>query len=287
MAPRQPKTKEDALIDIGNELINLLTESKGLEEPDYSQLDNLKAEAYKNLDGGPAKYWAILSFIESLKLNYTAAYSCYQKAWKLGKDNRELMVNYPALLFRMNRFDELFSEAKRYLRSYPSMYQPIVHLLATSYLLLDTDELEAALELFQEKDEAECSLVRQSRVVINAVPKVIDNLNEIDLDTEVYVDSMKYLNGFISSKTLETYHLRISIEDKYDQFVRVEVFLEITPKQAIELNKQFDSSFIEHVIISENLSALEKFIVYFKPIDDNQNKIESAFVLDNKELLES
>nr|WP_241877982.1 hypothetical protein [Psychrobacter sp. PraFG1]UNK04389.1 hypothetical protein MN210_08475 [Psychrobacter sp. PraFG1] len=224
MAPRQPKTKEDALIDIGNELINLLTESKGLEEPDYSQLDNLKAEAYKNLDGGPAKYWAILSFIESLKLNYTAAYSCYQKAWKLGKDNRELMVNYPALLFRMNRFDELFSEAKRYLRSYPSMYQPIVHLLATSYLLLDTDELEAALELFQEKDEAECSLVRQSRVVINAVPKVIDNLNEIDLDTEVYVDSMKYLNGFISSKTLETYHLRISIEDKYDQFVRVEVF---------------------------------------------------------------
>lgn len=283
MAPRQPKTKEDALIDIGNELIKTLRSSKGLLTIDTPKLKKLSTEAQKNKDGDPAKYWAINSFISMLKGDYSNAYKHYKNAWILNSNSFELMLNYPALLFRLNYFEELQTKTLGYLKQNPNVNQFLTQLVNTSYILLDTEVLSEALDVFKARDELDRIISYKGSEAINFIPKFKDMLNEIELEKNDYVESMMFLNSFISKNTLESYISRLSVELNNDEFVRVEVFFEITSEQALHLNKEFDDCYIKYSMEEEAFDRLSKFIVYFKPrsdIKDERKDIHSTFIVD-------
>jgi len=288
MASTEPKTNAEELIDLGNNLIIYLRESSGLLKPDPFYVKKMQNNAEKNKKGDYAVYWCILSLLESVNSNYDKAKVFYDNAFRLDKNRHDLRSNYIALLFRLSKFEEVFEQGVSHLKVDHSCEYTFSKIIRSSYFTLNTDFLEEAIRLFEPKSVPSEELKTEGIEAIEKILSLERDIESIGVSPNDYKVFMRFLNKFNSKISHEEAKIRFSIEDRSDQFVRVESFLTISSKQAVDLNAEFDSVFIEYALKNDCLNSLGSFVTYFKPcedMDDGRENPSAIYANKNKNLV--
>jgi len=65
-------------------------------------------------------------------------------------------------------------------------------------------------------------------------------------------------------KSHAEFDFRISIKNGLDQYLKMEVFIDVNVEDIVKLNSEFDSFFIDYAIEQDSLDMLGKFLVAFK-----------------------
>jgi tetratricopeptide (TPR) repeat protein len=288
MASINSKTKEEELLDLGNNLIMHLRESSGLLKPDPFYVKKMMNSAEKNKEGDYAVYWCILSLLESVNTNYDKAKAFYDKAFKIDKGRHDLRSNYIALLFKLSKFEDVFEQGINHLKVDSSCEYTFSRILRSSYFTLNTDSLNEAISLFEPKSAISKEVKSEGIEAIENILSLARDIESIGVSSSEYKVFTSFLNKFNSKKSHEEAKIRFSIENRFDQFVRVESFLTINSKQAVDLNAEFDSLFIEYALNNDCLNSIGSFVTYFKScedIDDGRENPHAVYNNTNRSLV--
>lgn len=288
MASIKPKTNAEELIDLGNNLIIYLRESSGLLKPDPFYVKKMKQNAEKNKKGDYAIYWCILSLLESVNSNYDKAKVFYDNAFRVDTNRHDLRPNYIALLFKLSKFEDVFEQGISHLKVDNSCEYTFSKIIRSSYFTLNTDSLKEAIRLFEPKSAVSKEVKSEGIAAIESILSLARDIESIGVSPTEYKAFMSFFNKFNSIKSHEEAKIRFSIENRFDQFIRVESFLTINSKQAIDLNAEFDSVFIEYALNNDCLSSLGSFVTYFKScedIDDGRENPHAVYADKNKSMV--
>lgn len=288
MVTRQPQNKEQILIGVANDLIHSLHAQKGLISFDNTALKNSKRIADKNKEGDFALYYCVLSLIETTKANFTEAKRLYDNAMKIDQGRMDILPNYVSLLYRLSELEQTVERATEYLKTNKSCDTTFIKLVYSSFFLLQSAPL-----ITQSKEFIPCSpngkdLLETSKELIMIIDQIKIDIESIDISVKEYSEFMALLNKFYSMKSHAEFDFRISIKNGLDQYLKMEVFIDVNVEDIVKLNSEFDSFFIDYAIEQDSLDMLGKFLVAFKLKNsryDGTENPESLYIGVNEEMV--
>ncbi|WP_010200470.1 hypothetical protein [Psychrobacter sp. PAMC 21119] len=257
MAPRQPKTKQDILTDIINDIVSTSLESQsGL----YS-VNNLKVQKYlngaeKNKAGNYADYHYICALVSTVEGKLREADYSYCVAMKIDSSNIVVLGNYATLLVDRNKYrkakvilERLMIESKLYDSSVINSIRRIaINTLDTGFLN------KFAGSKFAEEDTG----------LVMHLDKLKKDINLISISLEEYTEFLGLVSSFVLQNTRQNFNPRFSINNGLDRNVKIEVFLNINADEASYLNTEFTTYFVDYVFDNDRHELLGKFVVFFK-----------------------
>lgn len=257
MAPLQPKTKYDLLIDIGNDIVaTCLEKQTGIYTFNKLRIQKYLSDAEKNKTGSYADFHYIHALVHTVKGELKEAKYSYTVALQNDSHNTVILGNYATLLIDMHKYNDAKDILERLivdLGLYDETVKNSVYRIALS--TLDCS--------FFSRFKGNKMLTLNPNF-ITQVSKLKEDISSIDTSIEEYRDFIKLLSSFVLSKTRQDFKPRFSINNGLDRNLIVEVFLDIDVDQASELNSEFTTYFVENVLNNGSYELLGKFLVFFK-----------------------
>lgn len=285
MTTRQPKTKEEVLNDISNEILNNYLEgASGLCKFSKREFNKYLKQADVNKSGDFAMFHYIHALIYTVQHKYESAREKYIAALRINPSNVAVLNNYAALLIDLCCYDEAFEIVNKLINLYKlngdvtinSLIRLSVRTLSTSYLDGFSEE-----KVTPENNQIKFKLSEQ----ITALEK---DIQEIGISNKEYTEYFEFLSKFILNETNQTFHPRFSIDNGLDRQLNIEVFLDINSEEASYLDSEFRSLYLDYIFDNERHNLLGKFVVFFRQKKnryDGTENLEALYLGMNKELV--
>lgn len=281
MAPRAPKTKEQVLLGLVEDTVkSYFHQQKGISAVSKDHLSRILEKAEHNKQGSYSAYYLIKALVNIAEGNYAQAEANCENASRLAPDDVVILANYSTILLRNYKF----SEAKNILLTLVNKFKDyksnavISNIFILPLLTLDTDFMKNLDDVLDDGWHE----------YQDAIDQLAEDINAVDISKHDYVEFMKVLDNFVNLKTRQPLMARFSIENGLSQNLMIEVFLEVTPQEAVYLTSEFEEVFMNYAIENERYDLLGKILVFFKcntSRDDGRDDPKELYLGMNEELL--
>lgn len=280
MAPLQPKTKHDLLIDIGNDIVaTCLEKQAGIYSVNNLKMQKYLNDAEKNKTGSYADFHYIHALVHTVKGELREAKRCYCVALQNDSHNAVILGNYATLLVDMHKYNDAKDILERLivdLRLHDETVKNSVYRIALSTLDF------SFFSRFKEN-----KMLTLNSDLITEISNLKEDIARIDISLTEYREFIKLLSSFVLSKTRQSFQPRFSVNNGLDRNLVVEVFLDVNLDEASNLNSEFTTHFVKNVFDNGNYELLGKFLVSFKQRQsryDGSENPDSLYIGMNEEL---
>lgn len=285
MVPRAPKTKEQVLQEISNEILDeYMLDMSGLCKPHTSitrkKLTRLLDKAEKHKEGNYADYHYIYALMHTVLLEYGKALNKYKTALNIAPNDVTILSNYAALLLETHNY----KEAAKILEDLILNYKVYDETIMNNFYRIILDTLDFSLLDKFRKDEKVQSYLGQ----VYELQSLHENLSLIDISIDEYRKFMRLLTDFICRRTRQSFKPRFTINRGLDRNLKIEIFLNVNVDQASQLDSEFQSILLDYVFEHDCFDFLGKFIVFFRQLNSRYDGIEkpdALFLGMNEELI--
>ena len=257
MAPRQPRTKQDVLMDIARNIVGTSLEGQsGLYSINRLKIRGYLKEAEKHKDGDYAYYHYICALISTVEGKLKQAKHSYCVALKNNSSNVVILGNYVTLLVDMEEYEEAKTILEKLVVE-SNFYAPSVvnSLCRIALNTLDNDFLNK----FTGSEAAS-----EDMDLATHLEKLKRDIDLISISLEEYTEFLGLVSSFVLQHTRQNISPRFSINNGLDRNLKIEVFLDITADESSYLNAEFTTYFVDYVFDNDRHDLLGKFIVFFK-----------------------
>ncbi len=272
MAPRQPRTKQDILIDIARDIVSTSLESQsGLYSINKLKIRGYLNEAEKSKAGDYAYYHYIRALISTVEGKLKEAKYSYCMALKNDSNNVVILGNYATLLVDMEEYEEAKIVLEKLVVD-SSFYAPSVinSICRIALNTLDTDFLN---KFTVGKADAE------DTDLIMHLEKLKEDIDLISISLEEYTEFLGLVSSFVLQHTRQNINPRLSVNNGLDRNLKIEVFLSVDGNEASYLNTEFTTYFVDYVFDNDRHDLLGKFIVFFKQEKSRYDGTENPDIL--------
>lgn len=257
MAPRQPMTKQDVLINLARDIVSTSLEGQsGLYSINRLKIQGCLNKAEKNKTGDYAYYHYIRALVSTVEGKLKEAKYSYCVALKNDSNNVVILGNYATLLVDMKEYEEakfVLEKLVLELNFYaPSVINSICRIALNT---LDTDFFNKITG--NEIAAEDVDLVRD-------LEKLKEDIDLIYISLEEYTEFLGLVSSFTLYHTRQNLAPRFSINNGLDRNLKIEVFLNVNADEASYLNMEFTTYFVDYVFDNDRHDLLGKFIVFFK-----------------------
>lgn len=272
MAPRQPKTKEQALNSLLMEIVKgYLLDQKGIVSVNSFLLQGFVKRAEVNKEGGLEVHYLIKALINVLQGNMDVAEREFAKALLIAPNDPVILTNYSVLLGFLNKNADANKILIKLIKDFSfSDRRMLHHILFNSIPDLEPMYLEEANEYFQ---------TSEMNGDIDDLISLKEDLQKIDVSLSEYQEVMGLLRPMVNKKTRQQFIPRFSIDNGLDKYLKIEVFLDVSTEEASELNSEFFSIFMDYVFENDRHNLLGKFAILIKQLESRYDGTENPDAL--------
>lgn len=257
MAPRQPRTKEEALNFLVNEIIEgHLLDQKGIVTVSDFTLQGFLRRAEENKEGGLDSYYTAKALINVIQGRLSAAEGEFKKALRISPNNPFILINYSVALRLLNKNDEASKILIKVIKDFNFFEDSMLsNILFNSIPELETKYLQEVAQYLE---------IDEMNVVINSFILLKKDLQEIDISLSEFQEVMGLLRSMVNTLTRQQFIPRFSINNGLDRNLKIEVFLNVDGDEASYLNTEFTTYFVDYVFDNDRHDLMGKFLVFFK-----------------------
>lgn len=257
MAPRQPRTKEEALNFLVNEIIEgHLLDQKGIVTVSDFTLRGFLRRAEENKEGGLDSYYTAKALINVIQGRLSAAEGDFKKALRISPNNPFILINYSVALRLLNKSDEASKILIKVIKDFNFFEDSMLsNILFNSIPELETKYLQEVTQYLG---------IDEMNVVINSFILLKKELQEIDISLSEFQEVMGLLRSMVNTLTRQQFIPRFSINNGLDRNLKIEVFLNVDGDEASYLNTEFTTYFVDYVFDNDRHDLMGKFLVFFK-----------------------
>jgi|26BtaG_2_1085354.scaffolds.fasta_scaffold04969_3 hypothetical protein len=257
MAILKPKTKEDALDNISNEILDkYLLNKSGLHAFSECELKKYLDKAEDNKAGNYATYHYIHALVYTVKYQYKNAEYSYKVALQNDSSDLTILSNYTTLLIEMNKYAEAYEIAKDLIRHHKFYKEALMNNLYRIAL--------STLELSYLEDFADDEIVIGYLKGTEEFLRLREDLSSIEVSVSEYTEFMELLSKFVLQETRQNFRPRFSIDNGLDRNLKIELFLDINADEAVYLDSKFTDFFVDYVFDNNRHDLLGKFVIFFR-----------------------
>lgn len=257
MASRQPRTKQEVLIDIARDIVGTSLENQsGLYSINRLKIRGYLNEAEKNKDGDYAYYHYIRALISTVEGKLREAKYNYSVALRNDPNNVVILGNYATLLIDMNEYEE----AKAILEKLVTELKLYDFSVMNSICRIALGTLDIGfLNKFTGNEVAngEANLIMQ-------LDRLKEDIGLISISLEEYAEFLGLVSSFVLQHTRQNFNPRFTINNGLDRNLKIEVFLNVDGDEASYLNTEFTTYFVDYVFDNDRHDLMGKFLVFFK-----------------------
>lgn len=269
MAPRQPQTKQDILMDIARDIVKTSLEGQsGIYSVNRGKIRGYLNKAEKNKVGDYAYYHYIRALVSTVEGKLEEAKYSYCVALRNDSNNVVILGNYATLLVDMREYEEakfVLEKLVLELNFYaPSVINSIRRIALNT---LDTD--------FVNK-------IAGNGVAVNMVmdlEKLKKDIDLISISLGEYTEILGLVSSFVLQHTRQNISTRLSVNNGLDRNLKIEVFLDVNVDEASYLNMEFTTYFVDYMFDNERYDLSGKFLVFFKQLASRYDGTENPDAL--------
>lgn len=283
MAPRQPRTKEQAIDEIRNQIISkyLETTTSGLTNPNdfflISAERRLKALKPSNGDANDfISYYATLAILEAAKGRFSQAKELYLKAISLNLNSSSHFSNYNNILIRTCDFEEAQEGIENHFKKGGEKYDLLFNLYTCGLRNLDFRSFDRVYNEIKSKDVLSKTTKRDLELLYDfsrQLQRMPDDLASINVSIDTFSEFFDVLYGFHAKNLYDQFNVRFQIENEDEQYVVVEVFAKATTEELVALTIQFEDVLVRYAVKHGRSDILSKFLVYYKNKEMTQEEL--------------
>lgn len=272
MAPHQPRTKQDVLMDIARNIVKTsLEDQSGLYSIDRVKMRGYFKEAEKHKAGDYAYYHYICALISTVEGKFEKAKHSYCVALDNDSKNVVILGNYATLLVDMKEYEEakiilegLVVKSNLYARSI------INSICRIAINTLDSDFLNKFMDTEAASEEMNLA---------THIERLKKDIGMISISLEEYTEFLGLVSTFALQKTRQNINPRFSINNGLDRNLKIEVFLDINADESSHLSTEFTTYFVDYVFDKDRHDLLGKFMVFFKQEESRYDGTENPDAL--------
>lgn len=278
MAPNQPITNAQAIESIKDEVITkyLASYHTGLINP--NDLFLIRAEkAIETLRksstfsaGDYVCYYAAKAIVATAKGDLYKAEQLYFKAIKLSPNNSDYLSDYNNILLGSGRFNEVQEYIENHLSKGGQRYEFLFNLYICSLKNLEFSNFLNYYGEIRNKDvlsEENKRDLEKLSVFSQQLNRMKKDLEAIDVDVATYSEFFDVFYDFYRKNFYDSLYISCSIENSEDQYIAIDVFVDVTIGESLSLTSRFENILVKHAVESGRDDILSKFLVYFKSVD--------------------
>tara|TARA_R110002051_G_scaffold303631_1_gene372625 strand:+ start:9561 stop:10409 length:849 start_codon:yes stop_codon:yes gene_type:complete len=272
MAPRQPKTKEEALRSLLNDLIEeYLLNQKGIVTVNDFALQGALKKAEKNKEGGLDSYYLVKALVNVIQGRLNTAEGEFKKALRISPNDPVILTNYSVALRLLNKNNESNEILIKVIKEFKFFEDSMLN----NILFNSIPELE--IKYLQEVTQ----YLETDRMngIIDGLISLKEDLQEIDISFSEFQEVVELLRSMVNKRTRQQFIPRFSIDNGLDRHLKIEVFLNINTQEAAELNSEFTTYFVDYIFDKERHDLSGKFLVFFKQQKSRYDGTESPDAL--------
>lgn len=257
MAPRQPKTKEEALRSLLNDLIEeYLLNQEGIVTANDFALQGVLKKAEKNKEGGLDSYYLVKALVNVIQGRLNTAEGEFKKALRISPNDPVILTNYSVALRLLNKNNESNRILIKVIKEFKFFESSMLNnILFNSIPELETKYLQEVTQ-YLETDKMNGT--------IDSLISLKGDLQEIDISFSEFKEVVELLRFMVSKRTRQQFVPRFSIDNGLDKHLKIEVFLNVNTQEAAELNSEFTTYFVDYIFDNERHDLSGKFLVFFK-----------------------
>lgn len=257
MAPRQPKTKEEALNFLVNEIIEgHLLDQKGIVTVNNFTLRGFLKRAEENKEGGLDSYYLAKALINVIQGRLNNAEEEFKKALRISPNNPFILINYSVALRLLNKNDDASKLLIKVIKDFDFFENNMLNnILFNSIPELETKYLQEVTQYLK---------IDKMNGVIDDLISLKSDLQEIDISLSEFQEVIGLLRSMVNRLTRQQFIPRFSIDNGLDRHLKIEVFLNINTEEAAELNSEFTTYFVDYVFDKDRHDLMGKFLIFFK-----------------------
>lgn len=284
MAPRQPRTKDQAVDEIRNQIISkyLETSTAGPINPNdfflisaERRLKDLKPTSANANDF--ISYYATSAILEAAKGRFNRAKELYLKAINLTLDSNIHLSNYNTILTRNCDFEEAQKDIEDHFVKGGEKYDLLFNLYTCNLRSLNFESFNLfyneirSKDVLSKKTKSDLDLLYSFSRQLQFIP---DDLATINVSTEMFSEFFDVLYGFHAKNLYDQFNVRFRIENEDEQYVIVEVFVKASTAESVALTVQFEDTLVKYAVKHERSDILSKFLVYYKSKEMTQEEFD-------------
>lgn len=284
MAPRQPQTIEQAIYDVRSQILvrYLDINNTGLIDPKNfflrsaeRQLKNFNLNDFSVNDF--IAYYSTLALLEAAKGNLPQAKEIYLKAIKLKTDNNSHFSNYNNIVLRSCHFEEAQQAIEEHFERGGDKYDLLFNLYSCCLRKLNFRSFNEmynkvyAKDVLSKKSKEELENIYEYSVQLELMA---EDLKYINIDIDMFSKFFDILYGFHVAKVYDQFNIRFQIENSDEQYLIVEVFVNVSTADAVALTIQFEDKLVKYAAKHGRSDILSKFLVYYKNKEMTQEEID-------------
>ena len=257
MAPRQLRTKEEALNFLVNEIIEgHLLDQKGIVTVNDFTLRGFLKRAEENKEGGLDSYYLAKALINVIQGRLSAAEGEFKKALRISPNNPFILINYSVALRLLNKNDDASKLLIKVIKDFDFFENNMLNnILFNSIPELETKYLQEVTQYLK---------IDKMNGVIDDLISLKSDLQEIDISLSEFQEVIGLLRSMVNRLTRQQFIPRFSIDNGLDRHLKIEVFLNVNTEEAAELNSEFTTYFVDYVFDKDRHDLMGKFLVFFK-----------------------
>lgn len=283
MAPRQPRTKDQAIDEIRNQIISkyLETTTSGLINPNDFFLSSAerRLKALKPSNGNAndfISYYATLAILEAAKGRFNRAKELYLKAISLNLNSSSHFSNYNNILMRTCDFEEAQEGIENHFKKGGEKYDLLFNLYTCGLRNLDFRSFDRVYNEIKSKDVLSKTTKRDLELLYDfsrQLQRMPDDLASINVSIDTFSEFFDLLYGFHAKNLYDQFNVRFQIENEDEQYVVVEVFVKATTEELVALTIQFEDVLVRYAVKHGRSDILSKFLVYYKNKEMTQEEL--------------
>lgn len=284
MTSRQPQTKEQAIYDIRSQILAryLDINNTGLINPKDFFLRNAERQLKNfNLNDFSVSdfiaYYSTLALLEAAKGRLPQAKEIYLKAIKLKIDINNHFSNYNNIVVRSCDFEEAQQAIEEHFERDGDKYDLLFNLYSCCLRKLNFRSFNEmyskvyAKDILSKKTKEELGILYEYSVQLELMA---EDLKHINIDIDMFSEFFDILYGFHVGKVYDQFNTRFQIENSDEQYLVVEVFVNVSTADAVALTIQFEDRLVKYAAKHERSEILSKFLVYYKNKEMTQEEID-------------
>lgn len=282
MAPRQPRTNEQAIDEIRNQIISkyLETSTAGLINLNDFFL-NSSERRLKDLKPTNANdftsYYATLAILEAAKGRFSRAKELYLKSINLNLDSNAHLSNYNTILTRGCDFEEAQKDIENHFLKGGEKYDLLFNLYICNLRNLNFETFNLFYNEIRFKDVLSKKTKKDLELLYDfslQLQTMSDDLATINVSTAMFSEFFNILYGYHAKKVYDQFNVRFQIENDDEQYVIVEVFVKASVSDLVALTTQFEDTLVKYAVKHERSDILSKFLVYYKSKEMTQEEFD-------------
>ena len=279
MSNNQPITSSQAIEEIKNNVVSRYLRSyhTGLINPNDLFLIRAERDVERLKKDGIASaveyisYYAAKAIIAAAKGDLHKAEQLYSKAIKLSPNNLDCLSDYNNILVGAGRFSEAQEYIENHLSKGGQKYEFLFNLYICSLRNLEFSSFLNYYEEIRNKDvlsEDSKKELEKFYFFSQQLNNMKNDLETIDIDVATYSEFFDILYDFHERRFYDPLYISCSIEDGEDQYIAINVFVDVTIGESLSFTRNFEHVLVDHAVETGRDDILSKFLVYFKSLEE-------------------